>query len=94
MRLLKVLVVVMGIMILAGTATLGVLIVRRVGAAGAPGGVTTASVLLDEPAGTRIAAVAGLGDRVVVQLQGGGPDRLVVIDPRTGLTAARIGLVR
>jgi hypothetical protein len=32
MRLLKVLVVVMGIMILAGTATLGVLIVRRVGA--------------------------------------------------------------
>jgi hypothetical protein len=56
--------------------------------------VTTASVLLDEPAGTRIAAVAGLGDRVVVQLQGGGPDRLVVIDPRTGLTAARIGLVR
>jgi hypothetical protein len=95
MRWLKVLVVVMGVMIVAGTATLGVLIFRRLGGAhGPPSGGAVASVLLDEPAGTRIASVAGLGDRLVVQLQGGGPDRVVVIDPRSGLTAARIGLAR
>jgi hypothetical protein len=94
MRALKVLVVVMGIMILVGTATLVVLIVGRVGSAHGPGGGHIASVLLDEPAGTRIAAMVGLGDRLAVQLQGGGPDRVVVIDPRSGFTAARIGLVR
>ena len=33
------------------------------------------SVLLEEPAGTRIAAIAAVGDRLAVQLQGGGADR-------------------
>ncbi len=51
-----------------------------------------ASVLLDEPAGTRIAGIAAVGDRLAVQLQGGGADRVVLLDPHTGAVVGRIGL--
>ena len=50
------------------------------------------AVLLDEPAGTRIAGVAAAGDRVAIQLQGGGADRVVLVDPRTGAVAGHIRL--
>jgi hypothetical protein len=89
MRALKVLTILMGVLIVGGTAVLGVVLARRMG-----GGVTAApiAVLLDEPAGTRIAGIAGAGDRLAVQLQGGGPDRLVLIDPHTGAATGRVGL--
>lgn len=38
------------------------------------------NLVLDEPAGTRIAAVAILGDGLAVTLTGGGPDRVVLLD--------------
>lgn len=90
MRFLKVLVIVMGVLIVVATTALVVLIARRIGGAGpAP---TAIAVLLDEPAGTRIAAIASAGERLAVQLQGGGPDRVVLVDPRSGAVAGRIGL--
>lgn len=92
MRALKILVVVMGVLIVVGTATLAVLIVRRVG-----GGGTTAAALLrqlDEPTGTAIASVALSQDRLAIQLRGGGPDRVVLVDPKTGATVARIALTK
>lgn len=94
MRALKILVVVMGVMIVAGTVTLGVLIVRRAGGSGEP--TATAALLrqLDEPSGTAIAAIALSPDRLAIQLRGGGPDRVVLVDPRSGATVARITLTR
>jgi hypothetical protein len=50
--------------------------------------------VLDEPAGTHIAGVSMLPDRLAVQLQGGGPDRVVVVDSRSGRVIARVGLSR
>ncbi len=47
------------------------------GAAGQAGG----NVVLDEPAGTRIVSVGGFGDLLAVTLSGGGPDRVVLLDP-------------
>jgi hypothetical protein len=78
----------MGLLILGGTAVLGVVLARRVGG----GAAAPVSVVLDEPAGTRIAGIAAAGDRLAVQLQGGGPDRLVLVDPRSGAAVGRIGL--
>jgi hypothetical protein len=94
MRALKILVVVMGVLIVVGTATLAVLIVRKVGGGGEA--ASTAALLrqLDEPSGTAIAAIALTPDRLAVQLRGGGPDRVVLIDPRSGATVARIVLTR
>ena len=79
MRALKILTIAMAVLIVAATITLGVLITRRLG------GVVPAPVatLLDEPSGTRIAGIAALPDRLALQLQGGGPDRVLFLDART-----------
>jgi hypothetical protein len=90
MRFLKVLTIGMGVLIVVATIVLVVVIARRIGGPGtAPAPV---AVLLDEPGGTRIAGIASAGDRLAVQLQGGGADRVVLVDPRTGAVAGRIGL--
>lgn len=95
MRALKILVVVMGVMIVAGTVILGVLIVRRSGGGGGEPAATTALLRqLDEPSGTTVAAIALSPDRLAIQLRGGGPDRVVLVDPRNGATVARVALTR
>ena len=91
MQGLKIIVVVMGVMIVAGVAVVIGTIVQRSGG-------TTAAILidgvLDEPASTRIAGIAVLADRLAVQLQGGGPDRVLLLDPRSGRVMGRIALAR
>ncbi len=91
MRALKIAVIVMGVLIVAGTAARIFAVLHRPGSfsAGLPPVITA---VLEEPAGTRIAGIAMLPDRLAVQLQGGGVDRVVLIDPRTGAVAGRISL--
>jgi hypothetical protein len=89
MRFLKFITIAMAVLIVAGTTVLVVAIARRVVVPGAPASV---SVLLDEPAGTRIVGVGSVGDRLAVRLEGGGADRVVLLDMRTGAVAGRIGL--
>ena len=89
MRFLKFITIAMAVLIVAGTTVLLVVISRRIVAPAAP---PQMAVLLDEPAGTRIAGVAGVGDRIAVRLEGGGADRVVLLDARTGAVAGRIGL--
>lgn len=90
MRALKVAVIVMGVMIVLGVVGLGFALTRVV--FGVPPVLT--STTLDEPAGTRIASISALPDRLAVQLSGGGPDRVVVIDLRSGRLIARTTLTR
>jgi hypothetical protein len=90
MRALQAITIIMGIMIVGGTAALAVLIVQRLKS------VPTAptSVVLDEPSGTRIAGIASGSDRIAVLLHGGGPDRVVFVDPRSGTLAGSVRLAR
>ena len=88
MRALVAAVVVMSVLIVAGVATLAVTIVRRLAAP--PLQATTET--LDEPAGTHMQQIATAGDRLAVLLSGGGPDRVVLLDPRSGQVTGRIGL--
>jgi hypothetical protein len=90
MGFLKVAVVVMGVMIVAGVTVLAYVIVTRANVTLA----VTANVVLDEPGGTRIAGTALSGDRLAVLLQGGGPDRVVLVDPRSGKLSGRVSLGR
>ncbi len=83
MRTLMVLVVAMGVLIVAGVAGLIAVVASRTGALRAP---AFASAVLDEPAGTRIAGIASLGDGLALRLEGGGADRVVVVDPRGHVT--------
>jgi len=92
MRGLKVAVVVMGVLILAGLGVIIVTIVSRMRAG--PVGGPAPQVALQEPAGTRIAGISVLADRLAVELQGGGPDRVVVVDTATGRVLARVGLAK
>ncbi len=106
LRGLKIAVVVMGVLILLATAGIIATIIHRQMSptprtsaqaststlpAPAPG---NSSVVLDEPAGTRIGAVVPVRDGFALLLQGGGPDRVVLIEPATGRPTERIGLAR
>ena len=93
MRLLMAVTIGMGVLILLGTTVVILTIAHRMtGPRARP--ERTISLHLDEPAGTRIGGIAGAGDRVAVELQGGGTDRIVLIDPDTGAVTGRITLGR
>ncbi len=89
MRLVKVLAVVMGVMIVIGTTVVVVTIIKRA-TSGPP--AANIAVVLEEPAGTSIRGIAAVSDRLAVLMQGAGPDRVVLIDPRTGLRTGTIAL--
>ena len=93
MKAVKLAVLVMGVLILLGTAVIIGTVIRRA-TSGAPATVTatvtaTAATtagppfvaLLDEPAGTAIAGIVPVRDLLAVHLRGGGPDRVLLIDP-------------
>ena len=89
LRALKVLVVVMGVLIVAGTVTLGTLIVQRMG--GVPPTIPAVSAGLGQPAGSRIVGVApGAEGRVVVAVARPDGDRLLILDSRNGRTLGEI----
>lgn len=90
MRMIKIAAVVMGVLILFGTAGLLVaMVMRRPATTPLP---ATLSITLDEPAETRIVGISVVQDRLAVALQGGGTDRVVLVDPRTGAMTGRIVL--
>jgi hypothetical protein len=99
MRALKIATIVMGVLIVVGTTALIVVVVRRMSAPANPVAIAapwaaSVAAVLDEPAGTRIAGVAAVRDRLAVLLEGGGVDRVVLVDPATGAVAGRISLAR
>ncbi len=89
MRVLTALTVAMGVLILVGTTVLVVTIVKR---AGAPPVGAAMSIILQEPAGTRIVGMVAVADQLALELQGGGPDRVVLVDPRSGAVGGRVSL--
>ena len=70
MAALKVAVVIMGMLIVAGFAVLVGVLVTRVGGGGAAAPV---AATLDEPAGTRIASISASADRLAVSAAGRRP---------------------
>lgn len=92
LRMVKIAAIVMAVMIVLGTTTLLVMLARR--GAGAEVTVDRIAAILDEPPGTRIAAIAAVRERLAVQLTGGGTDRVVFIDPLTGQVTGRVALAR
>jgi hypothetical protein len=93
MRLLMAVTIVMGVLILLGTTVVIVTIAHRIAAPRARSG-DMISLHLAEPAGTRISGIAGAGDRLAVALQGGGTDRILLIDPDSGAVTGRVTLGR
>lgn len=90
MRALKILVVVMGVLIVAGTVTLAVMIVKRAG--GGPGASAGAyqTLALGENPGARIIGVAAANDRLALLMSRDGQEWVVLVDPKTNQLTGRI----
>lgn len=86
LRALIALVIVMGVMIVAGLAGLVTLILTR-SLASAP---SLRIITLDEPPAARITGVSLSGGVLAVGLSGGGPERVLLIDSRSGRLLGRI----
>jgi hypothetical protein len=95
MRALKILVVVMGVMILAGFATLLVVLAGRLSRAtpGAASSQPFAASPIELPAGARIETIGAAGDRLVLGLVlADGNRQLIIIDLATGRRLGAIPL--
>jgi uncharacterized ion transporter superfamily protein YfcC len=94
MRAIKIATIAMGVLIVLGTTVILVTIVKRM-TSGPPGLPEKAfAAIFDEPAGTSIAGVASVRDRLAIQLHGGGTDRVLLIDPASGAVVGRVSLAR
>ncbi|MDO8605182.1 MAG: hypothetical protein Q7R40_01480 [Phaeospirillum sp.] len=98
MKALKGLVAFLGLLLVVGLGVLGYGLYTNAHLKGAKAGAaapssppaTTAefgTVQIPLPAGSRIEQMIGVGDRVVLRLVGGGPEKLLVIDPGQGRVA-------
>ncbi len=76
MRALQALVIGMGVLIVAGTVTLVVLLIKRAG--GQAGSAPNTS--MDLPAGNRIMGIAGVEGRLAVWLDGPEGGRILLLD--------------
>ncbi len=93
MRALKILVVVMGVLLVGGTAALIAAIIDRSGRhradAGAARGFDRTTLAL--PEGARVLGTDSVGDRLVLRLGlANGDEALILLDPRSG---ARLGTI-
>jgi len=71
----------MGVLIVAGTVALAVLIVQR-----SSGAARLGPVALGLPEGSRIVGIAGLGERLAVHVEGPGGARILLLDARGRVT--------
>ena len=83
---LKVLVIVMGLLIVAGFVVIAAEIARRMStpnAARSPTGTFSERIAL--PSGARVVSMTAAGDRLVVHVEmQGGPSAAYIVDPRSG----------
>ena len=91
MRAVKIAAIVMGVLIVLGTTVVLVTIVKRTMTGPAAVPEKAFAAILDEPAGTAIVGIASVRDRLAVQLRGGGVDRVLLIDPVSGVVVGRVG---
>lgn len=94
LRALKIVTVLMGLLIVLGTTVVVITVVRRTMFAATRFPERAFAAILDEPAGTTMAGIAPVRDRLAVQLHGGGTDRVIIIDPVSGSVVGRISLAR
>lgn len=87
MQALKFLVVAMGVLIVAGTVALVVLLVQR---AGGRSEAALPAMSLNLPAGSRIMGIAGAKDHFAVHVQRPDGDRILLLDSRSGRVVGEV----
>jgi hypothetical protein len=83
-------VIAMGVLIVVATTVVVVKLVKDVVAG--PATVTLTTTMLRQPPGSHIVTIAAVDGRLSVLLNGGGPDRILFVDPGTGKVAGQLML--
>jgi hypothetical protein len=93
-RPLLIAVIAMGVLIVLVTTIVVVKLVKDVvaGPATSPASVTLTTTMLHQPPGAHIVTIAAVGDRLSILLKGGGPDRILFVNPGTGKVAGQLML--
>lgn len=79
----------MGVLIVAGTVTLVALVVQRAG--GFSGGGARQELALEQPAGTRIAGIAGTEQALAIWVQRpDGTEAVLLVDPKRGRVTGEV----
>jgi len=89
-RPLLIAVVAMGVLILLVTTVVVVKLVKDM--VNGPASVTLTTTMLRQPAGSHIVTITTVGDRLGVLVTGGGPDRILFVEPDSGKVAGQLML--
>jgi hypothetical protein len=98
-RPLMIAVIAMGVLVILGTTVVIVKVVKDMMGGGNSEAAVSQSVtltthMLSQPAGSHIVTIAGAGDRLSVLVNGGGPDRILFVDPASGAVTGQLMLGR
>lgn len=89
MKALYALVIIMGVLIIAGFGVVVAEMVKRANAPSTPTVAAPAETTLDLPSGASIAGMTAVADRLALRVTiPGAADRLYFVDPRDGHTSA------
>lgn len=104
-RPLLIAVIVMGVLVIAATSVVIVKLVQDIAGGGRhatspassivpgePQKITLTTQTLNQPDGSHIVSIATAGDRLAVLINGGGPDRILFVDPETGAITGQLML--
>jgi hypothetical protein len=92
-RPLLITVIAMGVLIVLVTTVVIVKVVKDVVTAPASAtSVTLTTTMLRQPPGSHIVTITTVGGRLGVLLNGGGPDRILFVDPDTGKVGGQLML--
>ena len=104
-RPLLIAVIVMGVLVIAATSVVIVKLVQDIAGGGRHASSTASSIvpgepqkitlttqMLDQPGGSHIVSIATAGGRLAVLINGGGPDRILFVDPVTGAVTGQLML--
>jgi hypothetical protein len=101
-RPLLIAVIVMGVLVVLGTSVVIVKVVKDIiggsshatadSAGVSPDTIMLTTNMLSQPLGSHIVTITGLGERLGVLINGGGPDRILFVDPATGHVTGQLML--
>ena len=74
----------MGVLIVVATVGLVAVLVQRISAGGSSTTMSRIEGSLQQPEGTRVLGIAGMGDRLGVWVSRADGEHILLVDPRTG----------
>lgn len=94
MRALQALVIIMGVLLVAGSVTVAVTIIHRMssGTHHAAGGHVPAHADINLPPGDRVESVSEAGDRLALRVTGPQGEAILLVDPATGAIVETLDL--